>query len=252
MKTLVVCAFALSPLTVVAAGSEVAGLAGLPNQPFLYVEGKAEIEKAPDLISLHFDISGRNADQGKANQEVQAKAKKLFALLKEAKIEDRDVLAQGLRSEPEYERDEADQNKRGKLIGYVVTRSFKVNVRDLTKYGKLGDQIMAFGGVRLGYISGEVSDRERLGEELWPKAIANAREQAEKTLKPMGMKIDSVFAVSSIDFGEIRGQFLQGGNRVVVTGMNIPTPPEQPSEYRLEMIVIESTAHVIYLISPAK
>jgi uncharacterized protein YggE len=88
MKTLVVCAFALFPLTVVAAGTEVAGLAGLPNQPFLYVEGKAEIEKAPDLISLNFEISGRNADQGKANQEVQAKAKKHFGLIKEAKIAD--------------------------------------------------------------------------------------------------------------------------------------------------------------------
>lgn len=111
---------------------------------------------------------------------------------------------------------------------------------------------MALDGVRLGYISGEVSDRDKVGEELWPKAIANAREQAEKTLKPMGMKIDSVFAVSSIDFGEIRKEFLSGGERVVVTGMNIPAPPDQPSEYRLEMIVIESTAHVIYLISPAK
>jgi hypothetical protein len=252
MKTFVVCAFALFPLTVVAAGSELAGLAGLPNQPFLYVEGKAEIEKEPDLISLHFDITGRNADQGKANQEVQAKAKKLFALFKEAKIEDRDVVAEGLASEPEFERDETDEKKRGKLIGYVVTRSFNVNIRDLTKYGKLGDQIMALGGVKLRYVSSEISNREKIGEELWPKAIANAREQAEKTLKPMGMKIDSVFAVSSIDFGEIRGEFLQGGQRVVVTGMNIPAPPDQPSEYRLEMIAIESTAHVIYLISPAK
>jgi uncharacterized protein YggE len=252
MKTLVVCAFALFPLAAVAAGSEVAGLAGLPNQPFLYVEGKAEIEKAPDLISLHFEISGRNVDQGKANQEVQAKAKKLFALFKEAKIEDRDVVAEGLSSEAEYERDEADEKKRGKLIGYVVTRSFNVNVRDLTKYGKLGDQIMALGGVRLRYVGGEVSDRQKLAEELWPKAIANAREQAEKTLKPMEMKIDSVFAVSSIDFGEIKGEFLKSGERVVVMGMNIPTPPDQPSEYRLEMIGIESTAHVIYLISPAK
>ena len=236
----------------VAAGSDVAGLAGLPNQPFLYVEGKADIEKAPDLVSLGFEISGRNADQGKANQEVQAKAKKLFALLKEAKIEDRDVVAQDLASEPEFERDEADEKKRGKLIGYVVTRWFKVNIRDLEKYGKLGDQIMALGGVKLRNVSGEVSNREKVGEELWPKAIANAGEQAEKTLKPMGMKIDSVFAVSAIDFGEIRGEFIRSGERVVVTGMNIPTPPDQPSEYRLEMIGIESTAHVIYLISPAK
>jgi len=127
-----------------------------------------------------------------------------------------------------------------------------VNVRDLTKYGKLGDQIMAVGSVKLGYVSGEVSDRQKLAEELWPKAIANAREQAEKTLKPMEMKIDSVFAVSSIDFGEIRGEFLKGGERVVVMGMNIPAPPDQPSEYRLKMIVTESTAHVMYLISPAK
>jgi len=252
MKTLVVCWFALVPLIVVGA-SEIAGLAGLPNQPFLYVEGKAEIEKEPDIISLHFDITGRNADQGKANQEVQAKAKKLFALFKETRIEDRDVVAEGLASELEFERDETDEKKRGKLIGYVVTRSFNVNIRDLTKYGKLGDQIMALGGVKLRYVSSEISNRDKLGEELWPKAIANAREQAEKTLNPMGMKIDSVFAVSSIDFGEIRGEFIRGGGeRVVVTGMNIPTPPDQPSEYRLEMIVIESTAHVIYLISPAK
>jgi uncharacterized protein YggE len=252
MKTFGVWTLALVPLTVVAAGNEVAGLAGLPNQPFLYVEGKAAIEKEPDLISLHFDITGRNADQGKANQEVQAKAKKLFALFKEAKIEDRDVVAEGLASEPEFERDETDEKKRGKLIGYVVTRSFNVNIRDLTKYGKLGDQIMALGGVKLRYVSSEISNREKLGEELWPKAIANARESAEKTLKPMGMKIDSVFAVSSIDFGEIRKEILSSGERVVVTGMNIPTPPDQPSEYRLEMIGIESTAHVIYLISPAK
>src|SRR6266480_4619165 len=37
MKTVIVCAFALFPLAVVAAVTEVAGLAGLPNQPFLYV-----------------------------------------------------------------------------------------------------------------------------------------------------------------------------------------------------------------------
>jgi uncharacterized protein YggE len=145
MKTLVVCAFALVPLTVIAA--EVTTLTGLPNQPFLYVEGTAKIEKAPDIISLDFNVEGRNAEQGKANQEVQAKAKKVFALLKEAKIEDRDVVAQDLQSEAEYERDESDSKKRGKLTGYVVTPQFSIAVRDVTKYGKLGDQIMDLGGV---------------------------------------------------------------------------------------------------------
>ncbi len=249
MKILVVCAFALVPFTVVA---EVNNLTGLPNQPFLYVEGKAQIEKAPDIISITFNIEGRNAEQGKANQEVQAKAKKVFQLLKEAKVEDRDIVAQDLQSSAEYERDEMDTRKRGKLIGFVVSRRFRIVIRDVTKYGKIGDQIMELGGVNLDSISGEVSDSAKLGDELWPKAIGNAREKAEKTLKPMGMKIDSVFAVSSIAFGEIPAEFLTSGEKVIVTGMNIPTPPDQPSEYRPEMIIIESRAHVIYLISPTK
>jgi uncharacterized protein YggE len=249
MKTIVVCAFALVALP---AFAEVGQLTGLPNQPFLYVAGTAHIDKAPDIIILHFGVEGRNEDEGKANQDVQAKAKKIFALLKEGKIEDRDVVAQDLDSDAEYERDETDTKKRGKLIGYVVSRSFKITVRDVTKYGKLGEQIMNLGGVHLSSISSEISDRQKVGEELWPKAIADAREKAEKTLKPFGMKIDLVFAVSSIDFGEIPGEFLKSGERVTVTGMNIPTPPAEPSQYRPEMISIESTAHVIYLISPAK
>ena len=45
---------------------------GLPNQPYIYVEGKAEIEKPADMVTLRFDLVARYADQTKANQEVQA------------------------------------------------------------------------------------------------------------------------------------------------------------------------------------
>lgn len=134
----------------------------------------------------------------------------------------------------------------------MVSRRFEVTVRDLTKYGKLGDQLMNLGDVALSSINSDVSASAEFGEALWPKAIANAREKAEKTLKPMGMKIDSVFAVSSINFGEIPAEFLNSGERIVVTGMNVPPLPDKPSQYRPAMVTIESRAHVIYLISPAK
>lgn len=112
MKKLVLFALAALPLTALAEG-------GLPNQPYIYIEGKAEIEKPPDIISLHFEVLGRNAERPKANAEAQATAKKVFGLLKEAKIEERDVVAQDLRSSPEYESDDNDTRKRGKLIGYM-------------------------------------------------------------------------------------------------------------------------------------
>jgi hypothetical protein len=67
-------------------------------------------------------------------------------------------------------------------------------------------------------------------DELWTKAIANAHEQAEKTLQAMGTKIDSVFAISPVLVMEIGSTIFPkdragaaSAERVVVTGSNIPT-----------------------------
>ena len=32
---------------------------GLPDKPYIYVEGKAEIEKPADMITLRFNLVGR-------------------------------------------------------------------------------------------------------------------------------------------------------------------------------------------------
>jgi len=93
----------------------------LPNQPYIYVEGKAEMEKSADLIYLNFRVEARNPERPNANEQVQAKAKKVFALLKDAKIPEWDIVVQDLSSEPKYESDDSDPKKRGKLIGYSVS-----------------------------------------------------------------------------------------------------------------------------------
>src|SRR4051812_38715242 len=113
---------------------------GLPNQPYIYVEGQAEIEKPPELVTIRFDLVTRNADPAKANQDVQAKATKILGLLDERKIAQKDVVATDVRSEPEYEREEEGIRKRGKIVGYRVMRSFTAKVRDIAIYPKLVDE----------------------------------------------------------------------------------------------------------------
>ena len=110
---------------------------GLPNQPYIYVEGKAEIEKPADMVTLRFDLVARNPNQAKANQEVQANATKILALLNDTKVAQNDVIAGDLKSEPQYENDEDSPRGRGKLIGYSVTRSFACKIRDVTIFAKL-------------------------------------------------------------------------------------------------------------------
>jgi len=227
---------------------------GLPNQPYIYVEGKAQVEKPADMVTLRFDVYGHNADRAKANEEVQAKAIKVLALLKERKIGETDVVAEDLTSEPEFEKDEPLASSRGKVIAYFATRPFAVKVRDVTVFPKLADDLIAMGGLEFAHIEGGLIKQKEIAEELWQKALVNARERAEKTLGAMNMKIDAVFGVSPVGFTEIERKMFESGERVIVTGSNVPTSKEraQPSEYRLALVSLTQSVNVIYLISPAK
>ena len=233
----------LLPLSVLAQG-------GLPSVPYLYVEGKAEIEKPADMVTLRFELVARNADQAKANQKVQAKANKIFALLKERKISETDVIAADLKSEPQYENEDEADRKRGKIVGYSVVRSFTVKVRDVIAFPKLVDELLAIAGVEFSGIDGGLSKEKEMQDEVSDNALKSARQRAEKTLQAVGMKIDSIFAVSPVAFPEIqRGIF----------GLRAPSDESESalqsqgysSEYRLAPVTVSQNIHVIYLISPA-
>jgi uncharacterized protein YggE len=244
MKRLLLLACLGLPVSLMAEG-------GLPNQPYLYVEGKAEIEKPADLVRLQFDVVVRHADQVKANQELQAKATKILALLNDRKIPEDDVIAQGVTSEPQHE---DDDNKRGKVIGYRLKRFFDVEVADVAIYPGLVDDLLAITGVEFQDIKAELAKEKAIRDEMWAKALENARQNAEKTLVPLSMKIDSVFAVSPVSIPDILGRIMTRGERVVVTGSYIPTGGGRldPSRYRLAPVTVSQSVHLIYLISPAK
>src|SRR5579864_416225 len=106
MKTFLFLLLSL-PISVFAEG-------GLPNQPYIYVEGKAEISKSPDIATLQFNLVARDPNQVKANSDVQMRANKVFALLKERKISQNDVIAQDIKSEAQFERNEAHPTEYGK------------------------------------------------------------------------------------------------------------------------------------------
>lgn len=244
MKRFLLFFVVVSPISVVAVG-------GLPDKPYIYVEGKAEIEKPADMMTLRFDLVGRAPQQPKANADVQTKASKVFALTKERKIADDDVIAEDIRSEPEFEKGDDYSDKRGKLIGFKVTRHFQVKLRDLAAFPKLVDDLINIGTEFYG-IEGGLAKQKEIESEMWEKALANGREQAEKTLKPLNMKIDSVFAVSPVSFPEIEtGIFgvsrYAGAMQQPEVERVIVTP-----QYRFAPVRVTQRVHVIYLISPVK
>ena len=254
MKTFFIIVIALTPALLFGDG-------GLPDKPFIYVKGSAETEKPADIVILKFDLVGRAPDLAKANEDVQTRTAKVFDMLAKRSIGKDDTIADDFRTETEMEEGDKPERKRGKVIGYLVDRGFEVKIRDIKTFPKLIDDLIAtvnaeFAGY--GNIKEEYSKQKELEKQLWEEAVANARTDAERTLKNTGMKIDSIFAISPVGISEIAsGMFPKGGSaeveRVVVTGSNIPTAEERlPSEYRLTPISFAQVVHIIFLISPAK
>ncbi len=227
---------------------------GLPTQPYLYLEGKGELEKPADMVTLRFNLVARNADQARANQEVQTKASKIFTMLDERKVAQNDVVAGDLRSEPQFQQEPGRSSDESKLIGYTVIRPFAAKIRDVTVFPKLVDDLIALGSVEISGIEPGLAKEKELQEDIWAKALTDARARAEKTLKPLGMQIDSVFAVSPVSFPEI-SQRIFGSNQVYQAYGAAPAEAARKaggSEYRLSPITISQSVHVIYLISPAR
>jgi uncharacterized protein YggE len=241
MKKLALLVCGSLPLSVFAQG-------GLPDKPYIYVEGRAEIEKPADTVTLHFDLVGRNPEQAKANQEVQAKASRILTLLKDKKIGQNDVVTADIQSQPEFESEETGR-KKGKIIGYSVTRRFDVRVRDLASFPKLVDELIGITGTEFRDITSGLTKEKELYEEIRGNALVNAREQADKIAKRMGVTIDSVFAISSKPFPQILTTMFSSAYDEISRGRTVVTG--EP-EYLLGPMTVSQTVHVIYLISPVK
>jgi uncharacterized protein YggE len=117
MKRVLFFSLTILPISVFAEG-------GLPDKPYIYVVGKAEVAKPADMVELHFDVLVRGPDEEKVNRDVQSKANKVLALLDSRKVPTEDVIAETLKSEPQFEQQDYPAYSRGRLIGYSVTRLF--------------------------------------------------------------------------------------------------------------------------------
>ena len=227
---------------------------GLPDRPYIYVKGIADDSKPADTVVLRFDLVARAPEQPKANADVQSRSNKVFDLLRRRKISNSDIVAEQITSETDFEQTDT-YPRRGKFVGYVVTRNFAVKLRDVGAFPKLVDDLIATANVQFTGIEGLFSKEKEITKQLWAQAIADAQGQAEQTAKKLGMKIDSVFAISPVPIPEIQSTMFPTATeeRTIVTASNIPTQEDRvSSEYRLRPVEFSQSVHMIYLISPAK
>lgn len=195
MKKILLPTFFLVFTVVSALVSAVAFTGPLPDKPHIYVEGSAEIEVAPDQMTITVGLSHTDPDIALAKKEVDARSTILIDACKDMGIDLKDIATTALHVSPAYEYRSGERVP----VGTRVYRQVDITLRNLEKYPALMAALIDADISNTVSTRLEVSNEKALSDRALVAAIDDARQRAEGMAKSLGKKLGDAFSVSEFD-----------------------------------------------------
>ncbi len=187
------------------------GASELPDFPFVYATGRAELEVPPDVATITFQLRAFDKDPSRATAIVEEGSKGLVLLFARYGIDKKDIVAYQLTRTVVRER--KNYTEIGILV-YETSRRFSVKLHALDQYNAFMTDLLSFENLTNLHTEFDTSKRQAVERQLIGQASAKAREEAEALAKGFGSQIASVFAItaSRVGFRSIADQFTVGGD----------------------------------------
>lgn len=169
-----------------------------PREATIIVSGEGEARLAPDMAIMTMAVvkQAETAEQALADNNGAMTA--VLADLKATGIEDRDLQTTGFSISPQY-RQEPDGNggyKPPVIIGYQVTNSLTLRIRDLAKLGEVIDRSVKLGINQGGEINFTNNDPEAAVTEARKAAMQEAMAKAKTLTEAAGVSLGRVIEIS--------------------------------------------------------
>ena len=164
----------------------------------IYVTGTAEMYATPDVGLVNVSVLTENKDLSSASNEASEKMNAVITFLKSEGVDQKDIKTTGFNINPRYEW----ENKTGKrtLVGYEVSQTVNVKIRDLTKTGKIISESVSNGANDVSSLSFIVDDDEQLKEDVKNLAIEDAKKKANNLEKTLGVKLNKIVNFSESSY----------------------------------------------------
>jgi uncharacterized protein YggE len=175
--------------------------AEIPDYPFVFVVGKADIDTPPNVATCSLSIRAIDLDPGKAESAVDGRLKSVLATLSAKRISPSDI--ESSRIDKQIMLDENRNREPASIRGYDVSRHLKFTARQLDVLPSI--ELTLTGSPNIESINCQFDrlDRAVIETELLTKAIHSARDQADKLAEPLGRHVTVAVAVSKLPFDSI-------------------------------------------------
>ena len=160
------------------------------------VTGKGEVFAKPDIATFSFSVEAKDASASVAQSNAAETMNGIIAYLGEAGVEEKDVKTEYYNLTPQYEYPETvcysgycPPRGEPKLIGYQVTQSIAVKVRDTAKAGDILSGIGSKGATNVSGLSFTIDDEDSLKAQAREAAIADAKAKAKELANDLGVRL---------------------------------------------------------------
>jgi uncharacterized protein YggE len=174
--------------------------AGLNATNVVSVSGHGEALAVPDIATFSFSIVSDKTTVADAQADATAKANAITEYLKGAGVDAKDIQTSDYSVYPQYEYSQSVCPTSGTSVsycppgkqtlkGYEVRQTTTIKVRDTAKAGDLLTGVGSKGATEVSGLNFTFDDPEGVQNEARDKAIANAKEKADKLAKSLGVSL---------------------------------------------------------------
>jgi uncharacterized protein YggE len=162
------------------------------------VAGTGEVIVIPDVAVFSFTVTETSETVDTAQSLATSKINKALDALKAAGVEEKDLKTESYNIYPEYKWNQgicymgSCPDGREELVGYTVSQTTQVKVRDTKKAGEMLTLVGANGISNVSGLQFTLDDADSAKEEARSKAIADARVKAKKLAKDLGVDLGDV------------------------------------------------------------
>lgn len=155
--------------------------------PRVSVVGSGSVEVQPDLAKITLGVYVLNNDIRKGKTLGDAAVARLLEVAADLGVEERDVSSSALDISPSY----ADEDQAA-FLGYEVSRSVEVTLRDLAKLDRLIDRAIDAGANRRFDVDLRTSRLAAIQDQAMELAVADAKAQASRLASGFGAKLGCI------------------------------------------------------------
>jgi hypothetical protein len=177
-------------------------IAPVPASNTISVSGDGESYVKPDLATFSFTITQNAKAVGDAQSAATGKINTTIEVLKQAGVAEKDIKTIGYDVYPKFDYQQVPcvsgycPQANQKIVGYEVSQSVEVKVRDLTKAGDLLTLVGQNSPSNISGLTFTVDNPDDINRQARELAITKAKAKAEQLANDLGVRLVRIVSYS--------------------------------------------------------